>query len=144
MGKSARLGKSSEFAVIGELMMRDLDIYIPTVDDKAIDFIIRFEFSDSVIYYEVQVKSVKGYNCLIGIDDLSKYKGNKILIVHYRHDSKKDEFFYFTPSQMQEFMVPNAKLKDFKFNKDDRERYSIQNLDNLALKVKKGDSLELV
>lgn len=51
---SFHYGKSREKIVIGELLRLNLDIYLPIVDDKGIDCVIR---SDEGNYIELQIKA---------------------------------------------------------------------------------------
>ena len=67
MNKSLRAGKRSELIVAGELLRHGLYVYLPCVDDQAIDLLIRAECGDLVVHCDVQVKSVKGYNRIIGV-----------------------------------------------------------------------------
>jgi hypothetical protein len=80
MNKSMRGGKSSELIVAGELLRYGLDVYMPCVDDQAIDLLIRDESGGDVLHYDVQVKSVKGYNRIIGIRNLESKDSRYILI----------------------------------------------------------------
>ena len=49
-----RYGKSREKIVIGELLRHNLDVYLPIVDDRGIDCVIR---SNDGNYIELQIKS---------------------------------------------------------------------------------------
>ena len=100
MNKGMRGGKSSELIVAGQLLRLGLDVYLPCVDDQAIDLLIRVESNGEVTHYDVQVKSVKGYNRIIGIRNMENKGDRYILITHYRHENKEDEFFYLTKNQV--------------------------------------------
>ena len=135
MNKSLRAGKSSELIVAGELLRRGLDIYLPCVDDQAIDLLIRVENEVSVIHYDVQVKSVKGYNRIIGVKT-PRGRGNRyILIIHYRHENRADEFFYLTEEQIGLHHLADSAWGDLVFNKAERELYVDQTLAELAERI---------
>lgn len=56
--------------VAGELLRNSLDVYLPLVDDQAIDMIIRQPVGNIVKHYDVQVKSISGYNRIVGLRDI--------------------------------------------------------------------------
>ena len=132
MNIKLRRGKSSELIVAGELLRHNLDVYMPCVDDQAIDLVIRVENEDKVTFYDVQVKSVKGYNRIVGVKDMSTICSRYILIIHYRHDDKPDEFFYLTKDQIKKHHIEDSEWGDLVFNKPERERYCDQDLSHLA------------
>jgi hypothetical protein len=53
---SAGFGKRIEFWVIGQMLKEGLDVYIPLVDDNAIDVVVRRKDGSFV---EVQIKALK-------------------------------------------------------------------------------------
>ena len=139
MNKRLRAGKSSELIVAGELIRHGLDVYVPCVDDQAIDLVMRVEQPKGVQYYDVQIKSVKGHNLIIGVK-APKHRGSRfILIVHYRHDDKADEFFYLDRKQVERHHKKESEWKDLVLHKEDRERYAAQTLADLVRRVKESD-----
>lgn len=84
-----RGGKSSELIVAGQLLRLGLDVYLACLDDQAMDLLIRVEANGAVTHYDVQVKSVKGYNRIIGIRNMENEGDRYILIIHYRHENKR-------------------------------------------------------
>lgn len=137
MAKNLRAGKSSELIVAGELIRNGLDIYMPYVDDQAIDLIIRSEIENEIKYYDIQIKSVKGYNRIIGLKNTDNKKENYILIIHYRHDNKPDEFFYLNKKQIKKHAI-DTEWGDLIFNKPEREKYKCQKIEDLAKNILKG------
>ena len=127
MNKGMRGGKSSELIVAGELLRHGLDVFIPCVDDQAIDLLIRDESEGDVRHYDVQVKSVKGYNRIIGIRNLETKGSRYILIIHYRHDNRESEFFFITKEQVALHHIPGS-WGDLVFNKPERNQYADQTL----------------
>jgi hypothetical protein len=139
MNKKLRAGKSSELAVASQLIREGLDVYVPCVDDHSIDLVIRAEVGDSVVYYDVQVKSVAGYNRIIGVSDVSALSDARLLIIHYRHKDKADEYFYLTHAQVEQQHIKGSDWGDLVFNKVDRQgKYANQNLKDLAEKIMAG------
>ncbi len=139
MNKRFRMGKSSEHIVCGQLLRYGLDVYLPCVDDQAIDLILRHENLNDVRYYDIQVKSVKGYNRIIGVKDVAEKQDKYILIIHYRHENKPDEFFYLTKKQIIQHHISGSDWGDLIFNKQERQNYSQQNLSDLANHILKSD-----
>jgi hypothetical protein len=132
MNKKLRAGKSSELTVAGELIRQGLDVYIPCVDDQSIDLIIRVKKPRRVVFYDAQVKSVRGYNRIVGVCNPRRQGGNYLLIIHYRHDNKPDEFFYLNKKQIERYYLEGSEWGDLIFKKADREKLKHQNLINLA------------
>ena len=132
MNQRMRSGKSSELIVAGELIRHGVDVYMPCVDDQAIDLLLRADGPDAVRYYDVQVKSVKGYNRIVGVRHLDKQQGSYILIIHYRHDNRPDEFFYLMHDQIGQHLLEDTDWGDLIFNKPEREQYAEQTLAHLA------------
>ncbi len=139
MNVRSRNGKSSELFVAGELIRNGLDVYLPCVDDQAIDMIIRSPVGNSVKHYDVQVKSVSGHNRVVGLKDIEEKNDNYILIVHYRHENKPDECFYLTRSQVLQFHRKEYKWGDLILYKSDREMLVSQSLSLLSTKIKNNE-----
>jgi hypothetical protein len=84
------------------------------------------------------VKSVKDYNRVVGVKSVEGKKGRYILIIHYRHDGRKpDEFYYLTQAQITRHHLKGSEWGDLVFNKAERARYSGQTLQALAEKIMK-------
>lgn len=139
MNKRLRNGKSSELIVAGELLRYGVDVYLPCVDDQAIDLLLRVERQDEVRHYDVQVKSVEGYNRIVGLRDMGLRPSSYILVIHYHHDSRQDEFFYLTKEQISQHHLKNSAWGDLVFNKAEREQYVSQTLANLAKRLLDGE-----
>ena len=135
MNLRLRGGKSSELIVAGELLRKGIDVYLPCVDDQAIDLLVRAEKGGLVRHYDVQVKSVEGYNRIIGIKKGGLKNRRSILVVHYRHLDRPDEFFYLTREQVAKHHLADSDWGDLVFNKDERRLYSRQTLEYLAQKI---------
>jgi hypothetical protein len=136
MKSRSRGGKSSELIVAGELIRHGLDVYMPLVDDQAIDMIIRAPVSGSIRHYDVQVKSVEGYNRIVGLRDIAQKEATYILILHYRHPNKPDECLYLLRDQILLYHKPEYTWGDLIFNKPEREKYISQSIAELAAQIK--------
>jgi len=133
MNKKLRGGRASELMVAGELLRRGVDVYLPCVDDQAIDLVARVEQQDTVKFYDLQVKSVAGYNRLLGVHPPPQGReSNCILVIHYRHANRPDEFFYLRGDQIAQHVIAGSSWGDLVFNKREREKYGGQSLDHLA------------
>ena len=127
------IGEASENIVLGRLMLLGLDIYRPAADDKQIDAIIRVQKKTRTKYYEIQIKSVKGYNTITSVRNLHEKPKNYFIIIYYRHDKKSDEFYYLKISQALELWTgPDCEYQDIYFQKPEREKYQHQTLEHLA------------
>ena len=144
MNTRMRGGKSSELIVAGELLRHGLDVYLPCVDDRAIDLLLRVEDQVGVRHYDVQVKSVRGYNRIVGLKDIDNKPSRYILILHYRHDDKADEFFYLTKNQVLRHYLKGAEWGDLVFNKAEREQYVAQTLADLGRRLLSSELCEVV
>lgn len=127
-----RAGKSSEYIVAAELLRLGLDVYLPCVDDQAIDMLVRVPTREgSPRHHEVQVKSVKGYNRIVGLSDLTAASDRFVLVIHYRHDDRPDEFFWLRGDEARALRIPES-WGDLRFNKAERARYADRTLETLA------------
>ena len=130
-------GKASELSVAAELLRCGIAVYTPCVDDQDIDMVLRVQAGDAVRFYDVQVKSVKGHNQIVGVHPPCE-QGNYLLIVQYRHDDKPDETFYLTREQVREHLLDGSEWGDLRLLKADRERLSRQTLRALAEALQNG------
>jgi hypothetical protein len=130
-------GKASELIVAGELTRRGLDVYMPCLDIRGVDLVVRTEHKGRGEFYEIQVKSVGSYTRIVGIhkDRVRAKSANFILILHYRLEDKDDEFYFLTKEQVLELLPPKTEWGDLIFNKAERERFRRQDLTALATKL---------
>jgi hypothetical protein len=126
-----RGGKSSELIVAGQLIRHGLDPYVPLVDDRAIDLIVRVPRRTEPLFFEIQIKSVKGYNRIVGLKALRDQSKSYYIIVHYRHDDRPDEFFWVTRDEALSLVIPDT-WGDLRFNKPERTRFSERSIATLA------------
>ncbi len=86
-----RIGKSYETIVNGILMQSGFDIYLPIVDDKGIDGVIRVD-KKSVKHYDFQVKGGKTFARIRANTDW--IYGDMILFLYSLEDNKLLWFQY--------------------------------------------------
>jgi hypothetical protein len=85
-------------------------------------------------HWDIQVKSVKGYNRIIGIPwgYIASKPPNYLLVVAFIHSQKPDEFFFLTVKDLLGLMPdPMTVWGDLKFNKPERGKYKDQTITNL-------------
>ena len=138
MNRRSRNGKSSELFVAGELIRQGLDVYLPLVDDQAIDMIIRVPVGDVVKHYDLQVKSVAGYNRVVGLRDIAKKSNTYILILHYRHTDKPDECLYLLRDLVLQFHQQEYEGGDLIVTKPERMKFMAQSLADLGQRITDG------
>jgi len=142
-------GKHAELKVASELIGMGLEVYFPFVDASGTDLLVRVERKGKAKHYDIQVKSVRGYNVPVGLPRSKvEAKGtNFILILAFLHKGKQDEFYYLTRDQLLKLLPPNAEYQsrqylekwgDIRFGKEERESFKGQNLEGLAQMLTTG------
>ena len=99
-----QLGKYAEYFVKMEFTSTGFDVYTAEVDDKGIDFVVR---KDENIYYDVQVKSVRGFNYVFFQKERFDLRKNLLAAV-VRFDEGYPPKIYLIPSL--EWSDPNSLL----------------------------------
>ena len=130
MGRATQItGKIGENVVIGEFLKRGMDVYIPVVDIKGIDCVIR---TDSGKYFDIQIKTRATVGQGKQIFDVKEFEiRDNLFIVCYRQDldtlwilpSKVfKEYSYYIPKYRRYRLILNPKkqrlLKDYENNFD--------------------------
>jgi len=109
-----QLGRYAEYFVKMEFAMHGFDIYMPEIDDKGIDFVVR---KDENTYYDVQVKSTRLLKNYIFITkDKFRLRPNLVAAIVLFSEGKPAES-YLIPSLSWE--TPNGLLvsRDYKGGK---------------------------
>lgn len=129
-------GKYAELMVASEFIKAGISVFFPFVDDEKVDLIIRVRKRRRIEHYDVQVKSVRGYNRVIGVDwkHIKSNPSNYLLAVAFIHDKKPDEIFVLTMEDLGK-LTPRRlpKWGDLRFTKAERTKYRkrrIQNIDS--------------
>ena len=93
---SAAFGKRIEFWVIGEMLKEGLDVYIPLVDDNAIDAVVR---RPDGTFVEVQIKA------------RSKHvkQGDAALFAAIPHEIRNNYWFVFYAERMEKMWIMSSK-----------------------------------
>ena len=132
-----RAGKISELEVATVCIKEGLSVFLPLVDDEAVDMVVRITGGR---HYDVQVKSCAGHNRIIGVPwqfILDDAADNYILVVAYRFSNKQSEFDYLTVDDLRDDLslrlAGEAPWGDLVFNKAQRDKYSDRSLDSLAV-----------
>jgi len=132
-----RGGKISELEVATACIKEGLSVFLPIVDDEAVDMVVRLSGGR---HYDIQVKSCAGHNRIIGLPwqfILDDAADNYILVVAYRFPNKSSEFYYLTVEDLRNDLSLRQKpglvsWGDLIFNKPQRDRYKDRGLDGLA------------
>jgi hypothetical protein len=93
---SAGFGKRIEFFVIGRMLKEGLDVYIPLVDDDAIDCVIK---KPDETFVEVQIKA-RSSNIKFG---------NGALFAAIPHESRKNYWFVFYSERLEKTFILSSK-----------------------------------
>jgi hypothetical protein len=141
MNTRAYGGKASELIVAGELIRRGLDVYMPTIDIKGVDLIVRTGGEGRGRFYEVQVKSVGSYTRVVGLQKarVRRKWRNYFLVLHYRLENRDDEFYYLSKQQLLRLLPPKSQFGDLVFNRPERAKYRKQDLTALAKLLRSGN-----
>jgi hypothetical protein len=94
-----QVGKYAEYFVKMEFVLYGFDIYTSEVDDRGIDFVIR---RNRQRYYDVQVKSVRGFNYIFFAKDKFELAENLFAAVVVFPKASAPELFLI-PSTAWEF-----------------------------------------
>lgn len=98
-----QLGRYAEYYAKMEFTLYGFDVYAAEVDDKGIDFVIK----KGNMYYDVQVKSVKGSNYIFIPKDKFTLSDNLLATIVLFYPGKQPNI-YLIPSK--EWEKPNALL----------------------------------
>ncbi|MEO5776677.1 MAG: hypothetical protein ABIQ27_07210 [Flavobacterium sp.] len=93
---SAAFGKRIEFYVVGLMLKQGLDVYLPLVDDDAIDAVVK---KPDGSFVEVQIKARSTGN---------KF-GDAALFAGLRHDYRKNYWFVFFSERMDTLWILSSK-----------------------------------
>lgn len=132
MNLRLRKGKGYELTVFGHLTMHGFDVYLPTVDDQAIDGVLRYRQSSGQVHYlDIQVKgakNIRGTN--IVVDKLPE----DVLLLLY--DAAEETIYWFLRSDIDRFFPSKGcSISDVNWNKQliqDVERAGHADLSQLA------------
>lgn len=127
-------GKYAELRVATELLKEGISVYFPFVDDEKVDLIVRISNKTQVVHWDIQVKSSKGHNQIIGIpwSYIASNPSNYLVVVAFIHSRKPDEFFFLTIEDLLGLMPePVDEWGGLIFNKPEREKYKNQTITNL-------------
>jgi len=89
-----QLGRYAEYFVMMEFTLHGFDVYSAEVDDKGIDFVVR---KNPAVYYDIQVKSVRGLNYIFMRKDKFRPSPNLLLAIVLFSDGREPQL-YLVPS----------------------------------------------
>jgi hypothetical protein len=85
---SAGFGKRIEYWIIGQMLKEGMDVYVPLVDDHAVDAIIRKEKDGSIALIQIKARS-RGV-----------VEGDASLFAAITHDAREHYWFVFYSERM--------------------------------------------
>ena len=89
---SAAFGKRIEYWIIGKMLKEGLDVYIPMIDDDAIDAVIRRK-DDSFITVQIKARSIE------------VAFGSAALFAAIPHEPRKNYWFIFYSERMDKMWI---------------------------------------
>ena len=113
-------GKAVELRVAAKIIEAGLDVFLP-LRDRGIDLVVQ---SDDR-FYGVQVKSIKGYNRIVGLSVLPD-----ILVVVYQH-ADRDEYLWLSREQIERHWLRDSGWKDVVLNREERKIYKNQTIESV-------------
>src|SRR2546423_3552456 len=97
-----QVGRYSEYFVKMEFTLYGFDVYQAEVDDKGIDFVIR---RGHHAYYDIQVKSVRGFNYIFFRKECFELRENLFAAMVILHEGEPPKLFLIPSTVWQN---PNA------------------------------------
>ena len=98
-----QISRYAEYFVKMEFTLFGFEVYTAEVDDRGVDFVIRKDDR----YYDVQVKSARGLNCIFFPKDKFNPRDNLLVAIVLFFDGEPPQL-YLIPSK--EWLKPNALL----------------------------------
>jgi len=92
---SAGFGKRIEYWAIGLMLKEGIDVYVPLVDDNAIDAVIR---KSNGSFVEIQIKA----------RSKTVIMGDAALFAAIPHEKRKDYFFVFYSERLDTFWIMSS------------------------------------
>ena len=92
---SAGFGKRIEYWVIGLMLKEGIDVYVPLVDDDAIDAVIK---KPDGTFIEIQIKA----------RSKTVKMGSSALFAAIRHEPRKNYFFVFYSERLDAFWIMSS------------------------------------
>jgi hypothetical protein len=85
-----QVGRYAEYFVKMELTLFGFEVYTTEVDDRCIDFVAR---RDDGIFYEIQVKSVRGFNYVFIPKEKFAIASHRLLALVILHQDQPPELY---------------------------------------------------
>lgn len=133
--ETQRTGKEGELRVIGELLKRGFDIYVPLIDIRGIDCIIKTE----VGYKEIQIKTrERAKTLLFDVKEFSPT--DNFFVICY--NIKEQETFWVIPSKIfkkdSHLLKKYGRLRLILGNEDSKMRRKLHIYRNNFFQLKEG------
>lgn len=123
---SAAFGKRIEYWIIGKMLKEGLDVYIPMVDDDAVDAVIKRK-DDSFITVQIKARSKE------------VVFGNAALFAAIPHEPRKNYWFIFYSERMNKIWI----MASDEFIKESRQNKTGKNKGRRSIKLNGKNTKEM-
>lgn len=123
---SAGFGKRIEYWIIGNMLKEGLDVYIPMVDDDAIDAVIKRK-DESFITVQIKARSKE------------VVFGNAALFAAIPHEPRKNYWFIFYSERMHKMWI----MTSDEFIKESRQNKTGKNKGKRSVKLNGKNTKEM-
>ena len=123
---SAAFGKRIEYWIIGKMLKEGLDVYIPMVDDDAVDAVIKRK-DDSFITVQIKARSKE------------VVFGNAALFAAIPHEPRKNYWFIFYSERMNKIWI----MTSDEFIKESRQNKTGKNKGRRSIKLNGKNTKEM-
>lgn len=123
---SAAFGKRIEYWIIGKMLKEGLDVYIPMVDDDAVDAVIKRK-DDSFITIQIKARSKE------------VVFGNAALFAAIPHEPRKNYWFIFYSERMNKIWI----MTSDEFIKESRQNKTGKNKGRRSIKLNGKNTKEM-
>jgi hypothetical protein len=104
-------GKYAEYYTKMEFALYGLEVFVPEIDDRGIDFIVRNKHKQ---FFEIQVKSLRKFDYVEMKKSTFEISNENLFLVFILLAQKKLPDIFFIPAK--EWKEPNALFRDNKDN----------------------------
>lgn len=123
---SAAFGKRIEYWIIGKMLKEGLDVYIPMVDDDAVDAVIKRK-DDSFTTVQIKARSKE------------VVFGNAALFAAIPHEPRKNYWFIFYSERMNKIWI----MTSDEFIKESRQNKTGKNKGRRSIKLNGKNTKEM-
>jgi len=123
---AAAFGKRIEYWIIGKMLKEGLDVYIPMVDDDAIDAVIRRK-NETFITVQIKARAEE------------VHFGNAALFAAIPHEPRKNYWFIFYSERMDKMWIMTSE----EYIKESRQNKTGKNKGKRSIKLNAKNTKEM-